>query len=74
MLAWKLGAVTGIFLNSCKFLKQEGTGNVLESIKRAKEGVHISKKSMSVHFLNLNFCSSEISGPFPANELPFEKC
>ena len=28
------------FLNSCKFLKQEGTGNVRESIKKAK-GVHI---------------------------------
>ena len=25
------------FLNSCKFLKQEGTRNVRESIKRAKK-------------------------------------
>ena len=40
MLAWKLGAVTGIFLSSCKFLKEEGTGNVRESIKRPKKGVH----------------------------------
>ena len=32
---------SGIFLNNCKFLKQEGTGNVLESIKRVKKGVHI---------------------------------
>ena len=29
------------FFNSCKFLKQEGTRNVRESIKRAKKGVHI---------------------------------
>ena len=29
------------FLNSCKFLKQEGTGNVCESVRRAKKGVHI---------------------------------
>ena len=29
------------FLNSWKFLKQEGTGNMRESIKRAKKGVHI---------------------------------
>ena len=29
------------FKNSCKFLKQEGTGNVHESIKRAKKGVHV---------------------------------
>ena len=28
------------FLNSCNFLKQEGTGNLRESIKKAKK-VHI---------------------------------
>ena len=43
MLAWKLRAVTGIFflLTAENVLKQEGTGNVRESIKRAKKGVHI---------------------------------
>ena len=71
-----------------KVLKQEDTGNVRESIKKTKKGVHffynlcgmcyyfINKgiiNSMSVHSLNLNFCSSEISGPFSAKELPFEK-
>ena len=43
MLAWKLGAETGIFffLIAANFFKQEGTRNVRESIKRAKKGVHI---------------------------------
>ena len=43
MLAWKLGAVTGIFflLTAAIFLKQEGTGNVRERSKRVKKGVHI---------------------------------
>ena len=38
VLAWKLGAVTVFFfLNSCKFLKQDGTGNVRESIKERRK-------------------------------------
>ena len=53
MLAWKLRAVTGIFflLTAENFLKQEGTGNVRESIKRAKKGVHIFSLRQALLFL-----------------------
>ena len=35
--------------------------------------ISFQNNGMSVHSLNLNFCSSDISGPFSANELPCEK-
>ena len=51
------------FLNSCKYLKQEDTGNVHESIKRAKKGVHIfslcGRRSGRYYFISKGIISKQ---------------